>query len=278
MGTMNGKWNEVYSHIKKDKGEIGFIDYEDNASVCTYNPEEEGPIVISVPFPLQNGKPRSILVGETSSDPITIKNTIDEPVELWKVDIYDSNPKESFTISLTEPPSRNMDSKEDDGFVEFFCLEDRVLQPGQTLTVWLSCKPKGIGLHSTAVHFDVGDERIERVVLLLVEDKISQSLASVRPYFRNRRKKPLVMDVYAAGAFVEGERPAPRHSNRGFRFHLAEYPIPKFIRESVENERVPDGITEGVTRANYGIYFTTLINLEEIQVEVNFLLSWKHSP
>lgn len=136
MDSMNGKRNEEYSHIQ-DKGEIGFIDYEDNASVCTYKPEEEGPILISVPFPLQNGKPRSVLVGETSSDPITITNTTSEPVELWKVEIYDSNPKESFTVSLMEPPSANTDLEDDSGFVEFFCLEDRVLQPGQTLTIWL---------------------------------------------------------------------------------------------------------------------------------------------
>lgn len=268
MDSMNGKRNEEYSHIQ-DKGEIGFIDYDDNASVCTYKPEEEGPIVISVPFPLQNGKPRSVLVGETSSDPITITNTTSEPVELWKVDIYDSNPKESFTVSLMEPPSANTDLEDDSGFVEFFCLEDRVLQPGQTLTIWLSCKPKGIGLHQTAVHFDLGSDRIERVVLLFVEDKISKSLASNKPYSRERRKKSLVIDKNAADTFVAGERPPPRRSNRGSRFHLAEYPIPKHIRELVGDEKVPDCITEGVTRGNYGIYFTTLINLEEIQVEEN---------
>lgn len=266
---MNGKGDEEYSHIQKDKGEIGFIDYEDNASVCTYNPEEEGPVVISVPFPLQNGNPRSILVGETSSDPITIKNTTGNPVELWKVDIYDSNPKESFTVSLMEPPSTNTDLEEDSGFVEFFCLEDRVLQPGQTLTVWLSCKPKGIGLHQTAVHFDLEDARIERVVLLLVEDKISKSLASNMPYWRDRRKKPLVKDVSVANAFVPGERPPTRRLNSGSSFYLAKYPIPQPVRESVENKTVPDGITGGVTRENYCMYLTTLMNLEEIQVEEN---------
>lgn len=277
IDMMNGKGDEEYSHIQKDKGEIGFIDYEDNASVCTYNPEEEGPVVISVPFPLQNGNPRSILVGETSSDPITIKNTTGNPVELWKVDIYDSNPKESFTVSLMEPPSTNTDLEEDSGFVESFCLEDRVLQPGQTLTVWLSCKPKGIGLHQTAVHFDLEDARIERLVLLFVENKISKSLASNMPYWRDRRKKPLVKDVSVANAFVPGERPPTRRLNSGSTFYLAKYPIPQLVRESVENKTVPDGITGGVTRVNYCIYLTTLMNLEEIQVEVIFYNSRKYS-
>lgn len=80
----------------------------------------------------------------------------------------------------------------------------------------------------------------------------------------------MVIDKNAADTFVAGERPPPRRSNRGSRFYLAEYPIPKHIRELVGDEKVPDCITEGVTRGNYGIYFTTLINLEEVQVEVTF--------
>ncbi|THF99592.1 hypothetical protein TEA_023853 [Camellia sinensis var. sinensis] len=264
MSTICGNWDE-FSSIP-DRGEIGFIDYDDDKSVCSYNPDEEGPIVVSVPFPVVNGKPQSISVGETASDLITIRNTTMEPVELWKVDIYDSNPKDSFTISLMEPPSPTSDMEYIREFLEYFCLDDRVLQPGQTLSVWLSCKPKGVGLHTTAVHFDVGDDRIERVVLLLAEDKISKSLASNKPYRRDRKKKPLVVDAYAVDAYVLGARPA-KASTRGPRFCLPSYPIPKDIRKLVENKDIPTGITEGLKKENYCNYFTTLLNMEEIKME-----------
>lgn len=266
MATMHRKWgDEEYSYIP-EKGEIGFIDYEDDRSVCSYNPDEEGPIFITVPFPLIDRKPRSIFIGETSSEPINIKNSTREPVELWKVDIYDSNPKDSFTVSLMEPPSATSDVDYIRDFLESFSLDDRVLQPGQTLTVWLSCKPKEIGLHTTAVHFDVGDNRIERLVFLLVEDKISKSLSSNKPYRRDRKKKPLVVDTSTVDAFVPGVRP-PRVSNRGFRYKIPLYPIPKDIRELVENKEIPDVIGEGLTRENYGAYFNTLLIMEEIKME-----------
>ncbi|GFZ08872.1 P-loop containing nucleoside triphosphate hydrolases superfamily protein [Actinidia rufa] len=266
MSSLQGKWDEEYSSIQ-DKGEIGFIDYEDDASVCTYNPDEEGPISISVPFPFVDGKPRSIFVGQTATDSISIKNTTREPVELWKVDIYDSKPADTFTVSLMEPPSATSDEEYIRSFLESFCLEDRVLQPGQTLTVWLSCKPQGVGLHTTAVHFDVGDDRIERVVLLLADDKISQSLVSNRPYRRDRKKKQLVVDTSAGAEFVKGIRPA-RASTRVFKYRLPPYPIPNEIRELVGN-KVPDVLTEGLMIDSYYPYFSSLLNMEEIKMEEN---------
>ncbi|XP_052190546.1 probable RNA helicase SDE3 [Diospyros lotus] len=266
MGSIRGKGDEEFSYIP-EKGEIGFIDYDDDKSVCAYNPDEEGPVVISVPFPFVDGKPRSITVGETASEAITIKNTTDEPVELWKVDIYDSNPKDSFTISVMEPPSATSDVEHVQGFLEFFSLEDRILQPGETMIVWLSCKPKEIGAHTTAVHFDVGDDKIERVVLLLAEDKICRSLASNKPYHRDRKKKPLVADTSIRDAFVAGER-IPRASNRrGFRYRLSPYPIQKDVQESVMNKTIPDAISQGLTRENYFVFFSTLLNMEEIKIE-----------
>ncbi|THG07120.1 hypothetical protein TEA_017081 [Camellia sinensis var. sinensis] len=66
-----------------DKGEIGFIDFEDDKSLCAYDPNEEGPVLISIPFPFIQGKPLSVFVGETSVHPIAIQNTRSEPVELW---------------------------------------------------------------------------------------------------------------------------------------------------------------------------------------------------
>ncbi|KAF8392378.1 hypothetical protein HHK36_022720 [Tetracentron sinense] len=261
MGTAeNDDWGDECSVIG-DKGEIGFIDFDDDKSVCSYNPIDEGPVVISVPFPFVGGKPRSIPAGETTADSITLKNTTSDPVELWAVKIFCSNPEDSYTLSLMEPPSANSDVESIRGFLEASSLEDRVLQPGQTLTIWLSCKPKDIGLHTSVVHFDVEDDRIERVVFLLSEDKVSQSLASNKPYSRASRKKHFIVDEY-----VKGCRPA-RAITQGSKYRLLPYPIPKNIRELVESKQVPDAITVGLTRENYGNYFSNLLIMEEIHLE-----------
>ncbi|XP_050216719.1 probable RNA helicase SDE3 [Mercurialis annua] len=260
MGSVDGKWgdDDEYSVIG-DKGEIGFIDYQDDRSVCSYDPIEEGPIVISVPFPFENGKPQSVIVGETASHSITIRNTTDEAVDLW-TKIYASNPENSFTLSLMKPPSGN-DGNSGGGFVESYDLEDRMLQPGDTLTVWLNCKPPEIGMYSTAVHFDVGDDNIERVVILLAEDKISRSLASRKRYCRTTKKKHFAVDT-----FVEGSRPI-RKAGRPVKSRLPRYDIPREDRELIESEQVPDVIMEGLTRKNYASYFKTLLIMEEIQLE-----------
>ncbi|CAK9160682.1 unnamed protein product [Ilex paraguariensis] len=266
MGTHGDKWDEEWSVIG-DKGDIGFIDFEDCKSVCSYNPTEESEIVISVPFPLVKGKPQSGFVGDTVVDSITIKNTTSEPVELWSVKIYDSKPEDSFTLSVMEPPTANSGVQYIQAFLESSSLEDRVLRSGQTLTIWLSCKPKEIGLHTSAVHFTVGDETIERLVFLLAEDKISQSLASDKPYHRGKKKKKqMVLDVSAGDAFVVGERPA-KPATRGFKKIIAQFPIPKNVRDLVESKQIPDVITEGLTKANYAHYFTTLVIMEEIKME-----------
>ncbi|GLU08898.1 hypothetical protein SLE2022_257820 [Rubroshorea leprosula] len=260
MGTVGDNWDDEYSVIG-DKGEVGFIDYEDDKSVRDYNPTEEGPLAVSVPFPFVNGKPQSILVGETAADSITLTNTTDEPMDLW-TRIYASTPENSFTLSLIRPPTANSEGNTNRGFVESFTLEDRMLQPGDTLTIWLSCKPQGIGLHTTIVHFDVGADRIERVVFVVADDNISQYLAPQKAYSRGMKKKK----QFITDKFVEGSRPA-QGRNQGFKNKLPWYGIPKDIRELVESKQIPDAVREGLTRRNYTSYFKTLLNMEEIQLE-----------
>ncbi|KAI3469598.1 hypothetical protein Pfo_026261 [Paulownia fortunei] len=267
MGSVRDKSDDEYSVIG-DKGDIGFIDFENCTSVCSYNPSEESQIVnISVPFPLVKGKPQSGFVGETMFDSITIKNITSEPLDLWSVSIYDSKPENSFTISIMEPPTVNSDVQYIQDFMETFSLEDRVLRTDQALTIWLSCKPKEIGLHSAAVHFSVGDETIERLVFVLAEDKISQSLYSAKPYQRARRKKQDVVNMHAADvAYVVGQRPS-KGSNHGFKYRLPDYPIPAHIRDMVNNQQIPDAVNEGLTGRNYGSFFKTLLAMEEIKLE-----------
>ncbi|KAG5600927.1 hypothetical protein H5410_032297 [Solanum commersonii] len=261
MATIAYKSDDEYSTIT-DKGDIGFIDFDKYKSAYSYNPNEESDIVvISVPFPLIEGKPKSGFVGETVVDSITIENTTNETLELWPIKIYDSKPEDSFTLSLMKPPTACSDLQYVEEFMESFSLEDRMLQPGRPLTVWLTCKPKQIGLHTSAVHFNVGDDNIERLVFVLAEDKVSQSLTSSRPFHRNRKKKAPAVDV----GFVGGSRPM-RDSYSIFRHKLLSYPIPQYVREMIEKKRFPNVIGEGLRRDNYVAYFRTLLAIEEIKI------------
>ncbi|KAH6808908.1 P-loop containing nucleoside triphosphate hydrolases superfamily protein [Perilla frutescens var. frutescens] len=267
MGTIHDKSDDEYSYIG-DKGDIGFIDIDNCQSVCSYNPAEESEIVnISVPFPLIHGKPQSGIVGETMFDSVTIRNTTDEPLDLWSVKIYDSKPEDSFTMSLMKPPTADSDLEYIEDFMELESLDERVLRTDQTLTIWLSCKPKVIGLHSAAIHFSVGDEVIERLVFLMAEDKISQSLSSSRPYQRSRKKKQDIVNQHVAdAAYVPGRRPS-KNSNRGFKNRLRDYPIPTEIRDMLNNHEIPDAVSEGLTMKNYGPFFKNLLAMEEIKLE-----------
>ncbi|OIT39607.1 putative rna helicase sde3 [Nicotiana attenuata] len=179
--------DDEYS-VAGDKQEFSFIDFEDDDSVCNYQSNEDEPVVISNPFPFVRGKPQSVFVGETFSYPITLENTTRESVPLWVVKIFCSNPDDSFTLSLLKPPSVDSDANYIQRFLKGFSLDDRTLQPQRPLTIWLTCKPKEIGLHTSIVELDVGDDRIERVVFLLAEDKVSQSLSSRKPYSRTPRR------------------------------------------------------------------------------------------
>ncbi|XP_039120023.1 probable RNA helicase SDE3 [Dioscorea cayenensis subsp. rotundata] len=262
MGTVgDNDWDEEYSVIG-DKAEVGFLDYADDESLHNFDPYEEGPVVISIPFPFVNGKPQSALIGETSCGSISIKNTTSDPVELWSVRIFSSNPEDAYMLSMMEPPPPGADERTISSFVGLTALEDRVLQPRSTLTIWLSCKPKDIGLHTSVLHFDVGDEKVERVAFLLAEDRVSQSLFSNIPFSR----APLGRKKFNCEQYVAGSRP-PRTNAQSFKYKLPQYEIPSDVREMIENKQVPDAIVEGLSRGNYAKYFSFLIAMEEIHLE-----------
>ncbi|XP_027163224.1 probable RNA helicase SDE3 [Coffea eugenioides] len=242
-----------------DKGEISFIDFELDGPVCSDDQNEEDPVIISTPFPFTRGKPRSAFVGETSYDAVTITNTTREPVPLWGVKIFGSNPADSFTISLLKPPSMDSDDEYIKRFLEGFSLEDRTLQPEKTLTIWLSCKPKDIGLHTSIVHFDVGDERIERVIFLLAEDKVSQSLASRKSYAKYQRNRQSTSETFA--------RYTAKRSSRGWKYKLRQFEMPEGTRKLLEDKQIPAVILENLTKENYASYFGTLLYMEELHLE-----------
>ncbi|OWM74299.1 probable RNA helicase SDE3 [Punica granatum] len=269
MGSVAGWSDDEERSVIADKGEITFIDHQQDQSLISYNPSDDGPIVVSVPFPFMNGQPQSVTVGETASDSITIKNNTDEPIELWTINIYSSSPEDSFKLSLMEPPKSKAGEDTARGFRETTCLEERTVQPGQELTVWVFSKPERIGKHTTAVHFDVGSRVIERLIFLMADDKISRALASNKPYSKEPKKKHFDLND---NNYVRGRRPAPAKL-KGMRgkgskkFKLPQFPIPGEVREILERRQLPDSIRGGLAAENYVDFFTALLNLEELQLE-----------
>ena len=170
--------DDEYSTIG-DKGEVGFIDVP---SVTTSTPTEEGPVMVSVPFPFAGGKPQSVLVNEVAVASFTIENTTDEYILLWGVKIYASIPEDSFVLSLMKPPSGQPDDIPEEDFVPCFDMEERNLNPHGSLTIWMSCVPKEIGLFTSILHIQTDQGIIERLVFLLAEDEVSKALAPQRPY------------------------------------------------------------------------------------------------
>ncbi|CAN6290597.1 unnamed protein product [Urochloa humidicola] len=261
MGTSLRNYSDDEFSVAGDKPEVEFMDFQNDGTLQDYA-SEDGPVVVTVPFPFENGKPKSVLVGETSADTICIKNTSDESVDLWSVRIFSSNPEDSYVLSMMRPPLNDADEEEKQAFLGLTSVEDRTLLPGQTLTIWLSCMPKDIGLHTSIVHVDIGDEKIERVAFLLADDNISKALFSDKPYSRRRGQSK----KFEPAPIVPGCRPTRQHT-QGFKYKLPQFAIPADIRELIESKQRPDVLFEELSMINYAQFFSTLLVMEELNLE-----------
>lgn len=262
MGTYLRNYSDDEFSVAGEKPEVEFMDYQNDDTIQDYA-SEDGPVVVTVPFPFEHGKPKSVLVGETSADTISIENTSPEPVNLWSVRIFSSNPEDSYVLSMMRPPLNDADEEAKQAFLGLTSMEDRTLMPGQTLTIWLSCMPKDIGLHTSIVHVDIGEEKIERVAFLLADDNISKALFSDKPYSRRRSENK----KFEPAPIVPGCRPTWQHT-QGFKYKLPQFAIPADIRELIESKQRPDVLSEELSMINYAQFFSTLLVMEELNLEV----------
>ncbi|KAJ1298699.1 hypothetical protein BS78_01G473800 [Paspalum vaginatum] len=261
MGTYLRNHSDDEFSVAGEKPEVEFMDFQNDQSLQDYS-SEDGPVVVTPPFPFEDGKPKSVLVGETSADTIHIENTSPDPVNLWSVRIFSSNPEDSYVLSMMRPPQNDADEEAKHAFLGLTSVEDRTLLPGQTLTIWLSCTPKDIGLHTSIVHVDIGDEKIERVAFLLADDNVSKALFADKPYSRKRGQNK----KFEPSPMVPGCRPTSQH-NQGFKHRLPQFAIPADIRELIESKQRPDVLSEELSMINYAQFFSTLLVMEEINLE-----------
>jgi len=262
MGTHRRNYSDDEFSVAGEKPEVEFMDFQNDDAFQDYS-SEDAPVLVSAPFPFEDGKPKSVLVGETSADTIQIENTSPESVNLWSVRIFSSNPEDSYVLSMMRPPSNDANEEEKQAFLALTSVEDRTLLPGQTLTVWLSCTPKDIGLHTSIVHVDIGDEKIERVAFLLADDNVSKALFSDKPYSRRRGQ----VKKFEPSPYVPGCRPTQQHT-QGFKHKLRQYAIPAHIRELIESKQKPDVLYDELSMMNYAEFFSALIVMEELNMEV----------
>ncbi|WVZ55292.1 hypothetical protein U9M48_005971, partial [Paspalum notatum var. saurae] len=261
MGTYIRNRSDDEFSVAGEKPEVEFIDFQNDESLQDYA-FEDGPVVITAPFPFDDGKPKSVIVGETAADTICIENTSPEPVNLWSVRIFSSNPEDSYVLSMMRPPQNDADEEAKHAFLGLTSVEDRTLLPGQTLTIWLSCTPKDIGLHTSIVHVDIGDEKIERVAFLLADDNVSKALFADKPYSRKRAQTK----KFDPSPIVPGCRPTWQHT-QGFKHKLPQFAIPADIRELIESKQRPDVLFEELSMINYAQFFSTLLVMEELNLE-----------
>ncbi|KAF8721229.1 hypothetical protein HU200_023151 [Digitaria exilis] len=202
MGTYLRNYSDDEFSVAGEKPEVEFMDFQNDNTLQDFA-SEDGPVVVTVPFPFEDGKPKSVLVGETSADTISIENISPEPVTLWN-----------------------------------------------------------IGLHTSIVHVDIGDEKIERVAFLLADDHISKALFSDKPYSRRRSQNK----KFEPAPIVPGCRPTRQHT-QGFKYKLPQFAIPADIRELIESKQRPDVLSEELSMINYAKFFSTLLVMEEINLE-----------
>ncbi|KAL6901809.1 hypothetical protein ACP4OV_004685 [Aristida adscensionis] len=262
MGTYLRNHSDDEYSVASEKPDVEFMDFQNDGTLQSYD-AEDGPVVVTVPFPFVDGKPKSVLVGETSADTIIIENISLEPVDLWSVRIFSSNPEDSYVLSMMRPPLNDADEEAKQAFLALTSVEDRKLLPGQTLTIWLSCMPKDIGLHTSIVHVDIGDEKIERVAFLLADDNISKALFSDKPYSRRQNQKGKKFEY---SSFVPGCRPTRQHT-QGFKYKLPLFAIPADTRELIQSRQRPDVLSEELSMINYAKFFSTLLVMEELNLE-----------
>ena len=253
--------DEQYS-VLEEEVEVRFLDFEDEFFKNSNPLLDEGPVIISMPFPFSGGRPQSALVGEMAVDLLTIKNTTDEAVELWSVRIYSSNPNDSYLLSLMPPLRKDSDEEEVQSFLGCTELEDRVLQPGETLEIWLSCRPQEVGMHTAVIHVVAGDEKLERVAFILADDQISHALASTKPFTRSQRKNKFSTEGYVRA--FHPSRPVGQQS----KFSLPRFAIPCELQKMIENRQIPSVTEERLTEQNYAAFFSTLLIMEEIYLKV----------
>ena len=193
VGRMKTNDLDEQNCAAEDEVGITFHDLKNESRVGT---ELCDRLIISPPFPFSGGIPQSARVGETSAGTLKIKNASDQALQLSRVLIHSSNPEDSFLLSLPPPAATNYISHEEDEIPSFSVVDSstelevhRLLLPEEILQVWLCCRPQQVGVHSAVIHIiAAGVESEHRVVYLLADDLISESLASCKPFSRAKKK------------------------------------------------------------------------------------------
>ncbi|XP_077997664.1 putative helicase MOV-10 [Glandiceps talaboti] len=150
------------------------------------------------------------------------------------------------------------------------------LRPGESYTLVVTCKVKYFNRYRIPVAFEFksGDNgqpfHIVRFLLVTVRSDITNLLEPVAPY----KKPPRVSGYQPSGNVIEGYPLERNEDQRREQMPLKKYEVPGRIRKICNkgdiNEKLAElGLEESLLMANYGERFSSLLYIEEIQMEVD---------
>ncbi|GLJ29187.1 hypothetical protein SUGI_0575620 [Cryptomeria japonica] len=245
---------------------------------AAFSEKKEGGIHISYPFSLENGRPESFKKGGRKISAITVTNKGENSLKLYAVELDKVRPKNSFSLSHSAEPVKSIQAENKSCLYSMGSLEVKMksmnisesdaqstslvrgpwlIEPNHHLIIHLSCTAKDIGLHRSSILFDFQDQKIVLRATLLAEDDVSEQLGPQEPYSKREKRKSSSLR-----RIVDGVPPAlPRFGKK-----LKSYPIPLHLK-NIDDKKLPGVLTDGLSMKTYSKYFSTLLHLEELQMQ-----------
>ncbi|XP_070558599.1 RNA helicase Mov10l1-like [Ptychodera flava] len=236
--------------------------------------ENKGGIAISTP--LTFGK---LKMGEEKYITVWMKNNSLSPRSLRGCKIISTDIQLKFEIPNVNQPCGQVTLKHDS-----FPVLNIIIYPQMSVYVNIICNASLLGRHSQLAVFDFGIFTIGRHVEFEVEDPQQTALAQRQPFQlsskysrfcqsqRGRRGRGDKQRLPSDQWIMPGERPI-RVKNVILPVKLSQYFIPMELRECVSDgqdlSRIRPELSQDLCLQNYSSHFSTLLHLEEMQMEID---------
>ncbi|XP_076313360.1 RNA helicase Mov10l1-like isoform X3 [Tachypleus tridentatus] len=153
------------------------------------------------------------------------------------------------------------------------CLPNNalVLPPSSSAYLNITCDARHLGKTQNLILFKFQGFEIARYVAVKVEDSKQEQLYPRSPYQPNRRK---TLNIRLAEAVMNGMLvPGEKLKRSRFPLFFPQYPVPNALWEAVLQGQdvlnVGQCLVEKLATENYADKFSTLLHLEEIQMQLD---------
>ncbi|XP_002992741.2 probable RNA helicase SDE3 [Selaginella moellendorffii] len=221
-------------------------------------PAGESGIFITQPFPCDdNGEPKSVMVGHSSSANFAVINGSDDGVVLRAVRIAASGTLRGFRgLALTgsEEIASSSSSSRSLDFVRSIRL-----QPESHVSFTITFSPGQVGYYPARILCDLQPAwRVVQHIQATGDDEVSKDSRPTAPYCKPKPKK-----MPRSRNIVPGvSPPAPK-----FELVLPPFWMPAGVRRDFQKKIPPRVFNDGLSPATYARYFAALLYAEEYQME-----------